>query len=136
MGHASGFLTAELGMHHVATKFVSRILTTDQKQQYVNVCEELRQIASSDATFLSRVITGDESWSYCYDPETKQQSSQWKGPNSLRSKKARQVKSKVKSMLIIFFDIMGIVHKEFVLAGQTVNSKYYCDVLRRLHENV
>jgi hypothetical protein len=39
-------------------------------------------------------------------------------------------------MLIIFFDIKGIVHKEFVLTGQTVNSTYYCDVLRQLHENV
>jgi hypothetical protein len=29
-------------------------------------------------------------------------------------------------MLIIFFDIKGIVYKEFVLAGQTVNSAYYC----------
>jgi hypothetical protein len=26
---------------------------------------------------LSRVITGDENWGYSYDPETKQQSSQW-----------------------------------------------------------
>jgi hypothetical protein len=43
--------------------------------------------------------------------------------NSLRQKKAR----KVKSMLIIFFDIKGIVHKEFVLADQTVNSAYYAD---------
>jgi hypothetical protein len=47
-----------------------------------------------------------------------------------------QVKSKVKSLLIIFFDIKGIVHKEFILAGQTVSSAYYCDVLWRLHENV
>jgi hypothetical protein len=31
-------------------------------------------------------------------------------------------------MLIIFFYIKGIVHKEFVLAGQTVNSAYYCDL--------
>jgi hypothetical protein len=46
------------------------------------------------------------------------------------------VKSKVKSMLIIFFDIKGIVHKEFVLADQTVNSAYCCDVLRGLCENV
>jgi hypothetical protein len=36
-----------------------RFLAADQKQQSVNVCEELRQIASDDATFLSRVITGD-----------------------------------------------------------------------------
>jgi hypothetical protein len=30
----------------------------------------------------------------------------------------------------------GFVHKEFVLAGQTINFVYYCDVLRRMHENV
>jgi hypothetical protein len=41
-------------------------------------------------------------------------------PNSLRVEKARQVKSKVKSMLITFFVIKGVVHREFVLAGQAV----------------
>jgi hypothetical protein len=51
-------------------------------------------------------------------------------------KEARQVKSKVKSMLIIIFVIKGIVLKEFILTGPTVNSSYYCDVLRQLHENV
>jgi hypothetical protein len=99
-GTCQWILTAELGMHRVAAKFVSRILTADQKQQRVNVCEEFRQITSNDATFLSRVITGEESWIYGYDPETKQQSSHWKSPNSPRPKKARHVKSKVKSMLI------------------------------------
>jgi hypothetical protein len=45
---------------------------------------------------------------------------EWLG--SGRPRNPRKVNSKVKSMLIIFFDIKGIVHKEFVLAGQTVNS--------------
>jgi hypothetical protein len=53
-----------------------------------------------------------------------------------RPKKARLVKSKVKRTLIIFFHIKELVQKEFVLAGQTVNSVYYCDVLRLLSENV
>jgi hypothetical protein len=39
-------------------------------------------------------------------------------------------------MLINLFDIKGTVHKEFILAGQTENFAYYCDVLRRLCENV
>jgi len=34
-------LMEELDMHRVAAKFVSRILTADQKQQHVNVCTEL-----------------------------------------------------------------------------------------------
>jgi hypothetical protein len=57
-------------------------------------------------------------------------------PNSPRPKKVRQAKSKVKSMLIIFFNIKGTVHKEFVLAGKMVNFSYYCDFVRRLRENV
>jgi hypothetical protein len=44
-------------------------------------------------------------------------------------KKSKQVESKLKSMFIIFFDIKEIAHKEFILAGQTVNSAYYCDIL-------
>jgi hypothetical protein len=52
-----------------------------------------------------------------------------------KPKKARQMKSKVKSMLIILFDIKGIVQKEFVLAGQKVNSAHDYNVLRQLHEN-
>jgi hypothetical protein len=53
-----------------------------------------------------------------------------------KPKMARQVKSKVKSMLINFFDVKEFVHKKFGLAGQTVKSAYHCDVLRRLHANV
>jgi hypothetical protein len=49
---------------------------------------------------------------------------------------ARQAKSKIKSILVIFFDVKKSVRKEFVLAGQIVNSVYYCDVSRRLRENV
>jgi len=131
-GTCQRILTEELGMHRVAAKFVPRILTADQKQQRVNVCTVLRQLVSDNETFLSRVINGDESWVYGYDPETKRQSSQWKSPMSPRPIKARQVKSNLKSMIITFFDIKGIVHKEFVPTGQTVNSGFYCEVLRRL----
>ena len=39
-------------------------------------------------------------------------------------------------MLICFFDQEGIVHREFVPPGMTVNANFYCDILRRLRENV
>jgi hypothetical protein len=52
-----------------------------------------------------------------------------------RPKKARQVKRKVMSMLIICFDIEGTVHKELILAGQSVKPthttvKLYCDCVK------
>lgn len=37
---------------------------------------------------------------------------------------------------LFFFNQEGIVHKEFVLAGQTVNAYFYCEVLRWFHEVV
>jgi len=79
---------------------------------------------------------GDESWCYGYDSETKQASSQWKTPTSPRPKKARQVRSNVKMMLIVFFYVRGIVLWEFVPPGQTVNQEFHLEVLRRLRENV
>jgi len=39
-------------------------------------------------------------------------------------------------MLICFFDQKGIVHKEFVSPGQTVNAAFSVEVLKRLWENV
>jgi hypothetical protein len=39
-------------------------------------------------------------------------------------------------MLTTFFKIQGIVHHEFAPEGQTVNAKFYCNVLRRLREDI
>lgn len=135
-GSVQTILTSHLNMRRIAAKFVPRLLTPEQRQQRVEVCEDLLQRVQEDPTIMSRLITGDESWIYGYDPETKQQSSQWKSPQSPRPKKARQVKSATKSMLVIFFDIHGVVHREFVPQGQTVNAAFYCDILRRLREDI
>jgi hypothetical protein len=92
----------DLNMRRIAAKFVPLLLSNYQKEHRVAVCRELKDKARDDPNFISKVITGDESLVYGYDPETKQQSSQWKSPNSPRPKKARQVRSNVKSMLIVF----------------------------------
>jgi histone-lysine N-methyltransferase SETMAR len=39
-------------------------------------------------------------------------------------------------MLIAFFDSNSIIHKEFVPAGQTVNSAIYEEVLKRLLQRI
>ena len=85
---------------------------------------------------MSRIITGDENLVYGYDPEIKQQSLQWKSPGFPRPKKARQSRSATKSVLIVFFDIRGIVQHEFSPEGQTVNAKFYCSVLHLLRKDI
>jgi hypothetical protein len=57
-----------------------------------------------------QLLTG----AYC---ETKQQSMQLKSAISPRPKRARMSCSKFKAMLIVFFDIQGIVMVEWVLSS-------------------
>ena len=104
----------------------------DQKTRRLHVCQDILQQLQTDATLLEKVITGDESWIFEYDPETKRQSCQWKSPGSPRPKKARMQKSQVKVMLITFFDHQGMVHHEYVPHDQTVNQNFYKEVLTRL----
>ena len=52
------------------------------------------------------------------------------------AKTARQANSAMKSMLIVFCDFLGVVLREFVPQSQTVNSVFYCVVLRRLREDI
>ena len=44
--------------------------------------------------------------------------------------------SKIKTILICFFDSQGVVHKEFVPPRQIINKQYYREVLERLRKRV
>jgi transposase len=66
----------------------------------------------------------------------RRQSAQWKTANSPRPKKFCQSKSKVKTALITFLNIRGIVLYEFVPPGHNVNQAYYLEALKGLYEKV
>jgi len=129
-------LTQDLDMRKVCAKMVPKNLTTEQKANQRDVCLDLLDRLERESEFFSHVITGDESWILEYDHETKCQSWEWHTANSPRPKKVRMSISKIKSMLICFFDSQRIVHKEFVPPGQTVNQTFYWEVLERLRKKV
>ncbi|GFT71176.1 mariner Mos1 transposase [Trichonephila clavipes] len=122
----------DLGMRKICTKHVPKVLTDVQKQNREAFSKDLLERIEEDPHFFDNVITGDESWSFQYDLETKRQSNEWHTPQSLRQKKARMSKSRTKAMLTVFFDKNGVVHSEFVPEGQTVNGAFYVEVFKRL----
>ena len=103
----------ELKMRKICVKFVPRVLREDQKERRCHDCRETVELINSDPAVLDALVTCDESWIYCYDPETKRQSSQWKHAGSPRPKKTRQSKSTHKLLMItflLFFDSTGMIY--------------------------
>ena len=85
-------------MMKVCAKMAPKELTEEQKQRRVTT-----DILERQDDILGRVITGDETWVYQYDPETKRQSAQWKTANSPRPKKMPSVQIKSQNNVAEFF---------------------------------
>lgn len=125
-------LKEDLGKTKVCARFVPHTLTEYQKILRVQHCREVVNEANNDPNFLKSIVTGDETWCFQYDPETKRQTAEWKSSGSPQAKKTRKTPSKIKTMFIVFYDSKGIIHHEFVPSGQTVNGVFYEAVLKRL----
>ena len=69
-------LTDSLNMRCTAYKFVSYVLSEEQKTNCVIVCQDLQERLERDAEFTLKNITGDEMWVYKFDLETKKQLAQ------------------------------------------------------------
>ena len=106
-GNVHTIIHEELKMRKICGKFVPRVLREDQKERCCHDSREMVKVINSDPAVL---VTCDESWIYCYDPETKRQSSQWKYAGSPRSKKARQSKSSRKLLIIPFWQHWHNLH--------------------------
>jgi len=59
-------------------------------------------MVDADKNIFNKIITGDETWCFAYDPETKWQSSEWVGKTSPWPKKLEFQRSRIKTMLINF----------------------------------
>ena len=73
VGSVHTIIREELKMRKICANFVPRVLREDHDSR------EMVILINSD---LDALVTCDESWVYCYDPETKRQTSQWKQAGS------------------------------------------------------
>ena len=87
-GSVYSILTEDLCMWKVLAKFISKLLMEQQKELYVEIPQEMLGCVNNDLALMRTITTGDETWVYGYNPESKFQSSQWKRLESPRSKKA------------------------------------------------
>jgi Zn finger protein HypA/HybF involved in hydrogenase expression len=86
-GSAHSIVTEDLHMCRVVAKFVPKLLLQEQ-QLRLEVVRDMLECANCDPEFLKTVITGEETWVYGHDLETKVQSLQWKHSSSPKPKKS------------------------------------------------
>ena len=109
---------------------VPKQLTEEQNNKRVAICQRLLdRYANNGEAFLTRIVTGDETWVHHYALESKHQSMEWKHPGSRVKKKFKSQPSARKAMLTIFWDSQGAILVHYLERGTTVNSVGYSEML-------
>ena len=132
-GSAHSILHDDLCLSKLSARWVPKALRTNQ----LNLRSELStailfKIEADEDRFFDRIITGDKTWVYQYDPETKQQSKQWLTRGSSGPIKFKSERSVTKVMATVFWDSEGVVLVDFLEGEKTVTGAYYVEVLRKL----
>ena len=116
-------IAASLGYSKVCARWVPRQLTED-KSERVHCCTQLLEHHHGDPTFLERIITGDETWVFDFEPESKRRSMEWCHPTSPRIKKFKAQNSAGKIMATVFWDSQGVILVDFLLKGKPLTLRY------------
>jgi hypothetical protein len=102
-------------MHQITAKFMPHLMSEEQMENRVSMCQDLQGRLERDPEYLSKIITSSETWVCVHNPETRQQLFHWKSPSpcSKRQDKFAQMR-RACALLWEGGDIQRVVHYEFV----------------------
>ncbi|KAJ4436686.1 hypothetical protein ANN_16817 [Periplaneta americana] len=66
-----------LGKRKICSRFVPHKLTDEQKAKRMETSGDFISMCDQDPLVLKTIVTGDETWCYQFDPESKRQSMSW-----------------------------------------------------------
>jgi len=62
--------TVVLRERKLCARFVPHFLTPKQREDRVTSCQDIIAMTDADKNFFNKIIMGDETWCFSYDPET------------------------------------------------------------------
>lgn len=137
IGTVERILHDHLHLSKVAARWVPRNLSTvDMKNRVECSRQILAHFEKDEEMFLQRLVTGDETWLRHWDPETKQESKQWKHATSPPPKKFRSQPTAGKIMGTIFWDSRGIIMIDYLEDARTITGDYYANLMWKLREQI
>ncbi|GFT58701.1 putative DD34D transposase [Nephila pilipes] len=122
-------LHEHLSVKKICSRLIPHNLTNAQKKARVDWCKEmLEKYIQGTSKAVYNIYTGDESWIYAYEPETKQQSTVWVFQDEAKPTKVVRGRSTSKQMIACFFGINGHVATVALEQRRTVNSEWYTTI--------
>jgi len=90
----------------------------------------LKHFEAEGDGFLGRIVTGDETWVYYLQLETKKANKEWRHTSSSKPKKICTQPSAGRVMLTLFWDECDVILEHYLPRGNTVTSAMYADLLK------
>lgn len=136
-GTVQRILQDDLRLKKYSARWIPRLLDDGHKEAHLKFARQFKKDHFQQGrAFLDKFVTQDETWICYYTPELKSQSSEWLPAGSDPPKKAKSCPSTKKLMLSIFWDSEGIIYQHWVARGQTIYSKYHCNVLQSFRDHM
>ena len=118
-------LRERLGLSKICVHWVPHLLTDEQKQSGVRLASQVTEkYDKCDPRHLEEIVTGDETWIYHFQPDSKAKNKVWVSSEGDRPVIARRCKTSNRMLYAIFFDSKGSVLQIPVLKGSSVTGKF------------
>ena len=119
-------LRERLGLRKICARWVPHLLTDEQKQSWVRLASQvIEKYDKCDPRPLEEIVTGDETWIYDFQPNSKAKNKVWVSSEGDRPVIARRCKTSNRMLYVIFFDSKGPVLQIPVQKGSSVTGKFY-----------
>ena len=119
-------LRERLGLCKICTCWVPHLLTNEQKQSRVRLASQvIEKYDKCNPRCLQEIVTGDETWIYHFQPDSKAKNKVWVSSEGGRPVIACRCKTSNRMLYAIFFDSKGPVPQIPDPKGSSVTGKIY-----------
>lgn len=122
----------KIGKKWKLSKWIPHELSSENKLQRLNICTSLLSRFKS-INFLNQILTCDEKW-ILYS--TYKRGHHWLSPNDPLPHVPKPKITSKKILLCVWWTSRGIIHHEYLKAGQTLTATLYSEQLQRVHEKL
>lgn len=126
MSQVQKILHLHLKVRKLCTRWIPHDLSEDQKRLRVKWCRKMiKKFDGGQSMAVYNIVTGDETWVYCFEPERKSQSAEWVFPFEELPTKVKKSRSTGKKMVASFFGKSGHYTTVSLENQRTVTAEWY-----------